>query len=635
MGAVYLAIDLTLDIPVAIKENLGGSDSYARQFRREGSVLAGLAHPNLPRVTDHFTTDEGGQYLVMDFIAGEDLRVMIKRFGRLPEDQVIKIGSSICDALTYLHEHKPTILHRDIKPGNIKVNPDGTVFLVDFGLVKVVQGSGATTTGAQSLTPGYAPPEQYGSGTDQRSDIYSLGATLYAALTGKIPEDGITRAMGNTRLTPISRQNPDVSNNLAAVIETALSIEPGNRFQSAADFKTALVENPTLPVTIVEASKEETTIPNADTRNSSSHNHSSHSRLRLFIILGGILLLFLVISAVFLLRPKSNQGYQILPPSSVPIMETGLPATSSPEPDDEILTSTLPIATAEIKPTVPLPVIVTPPGGGKGTIAFASDRDGKPQIFLLNLMDGSVQKITNLLDGACQPDWSPDGMRLIFISPCPTDQKTYRNSSLFLINLDGTGLKGLKTTPGGDFEPDWSPDGNKVIFTSLRDSKSYITGHIYSLDLSQEKATRLTSLNLAQRSARWSPDGNLIAYEDNRNNLPQIFTMGAAGNNAQPFTNIGESPAQHPAWSPNGTEIVYIQGDSSPGILTKSFVASVTKPNSINDLFRPAGNPSYSADGYWLVFESLGEIMMMTASGLNVTILTNSNAKDFDPSWQP
>ena len=109
MGAVYLARDLSLDISVAVKENLGGTDSFARQFRREGTVLAGLVHPNLPRVTDHFMSETGSQYLVMDFISGEDLREMIKRMGPLPEDLVLRVGITICSALTYLHTHQPPI----------------------------------------------------------------------------------------------------------------------------------------------------------------------------------------------------------------------------------------------------------------------------------------------------------------------------------------------------------------------------------------------------------------------------------------------------------------------------------------------------------------------------------------------
>src|SRR3990172_3583844 len=240
MGSVYHAIDENLSVDVAVKENLFTTEEYARQFRLEAVILANIRHPNLPRVSDHFVIAGEGQYLVMDFIEGEDLRQRMERIGVLPEDEAILIGAAMCDALSYLHTRKPSILHRDIKPGNVKISPDGHIFLVDFGLAKVVQGNQATTTGARAMTPGYSPPEQYGTArTDARTDVYSLGATLYAALTGIIPEDGLARAMENAQLTPLRKRNPNVSRRLASVIEKAMEVDPGDRFQSADEFKTA------------------------------------------------------------------------------------------------------------------------------------------------------------------------------------------------------------------------------------------------------------------------------------------------------------------------------------------------------------------------------------------------------------
>src|SRR3990172_3142832 len=196
MGSVYRAVDENLGVEVAVKENLFTTEEYARQFRLEAVILANLRHPNLPRVSDHFVIAGEGQYLIMDYIDGEDLRERMERIGVLPEDEVIKIGAAMCDALYYLHTRKPSILHRDIKPGNVKISPDGHIILVDFGLAKIIQGNQATTTGARAMTPGYSPPEQYGTArTDARTDVYSLGATLYAALTGIIPEDGLARAI--------------------------------------------------------------------------------------------------------------------------------------------------------------------------------------------------------------------------------------------------------------------------------------------------------------------------------------------------------------------------------------------------------------------------------------------------------
>ncbi|GAP06944.1 serine/threonine protein kinase, partial [Anaerolinea thermolimosa] len=240
MGAIYAAHDLTLNLKVAIKENFLPGEEHVRQFSLEANILATLRHPNLPRVTDHFTVPGSGQYLVMDYIEGTDLRQWMKNKGALEEVEVLKIGIEICNALIYLHTRQPPILHRDIKPGNVRLTPTGRVFLVDFGLAKRSLQGEKTTTGAQALTPGYAPPEQYGQGTDPRSDIYALGATLYAALTGMIPEDGLGRAMGSVELTPILHHKPHISPATARVIEKAMAVLPGDRYPSAQAFQLEL-----------------------------------------------------------------------------------------------------------------------------------------------------------------------------------------------------------------------------------------------------------------------------------------------------------------------------------------------------------------------------------------------------------
>jgi len=135
-----------------------------KQFTREAQILARLAHPNLPRVIDSFIIPDVGQYLVMDYVEGEDLQTMLGRLGRLPEPQVLSWISQICDALAYLHNQSSPIIHRDIKPGNIKIRSDGRAMLVDFGIAKVYNPTIATTMGARAFTPGYSPPEQYGTG---------------------------------------------------------------------------------------------------------------------------------------------------------------------------------------------------------------------------------------------------------------------------------------------------------------------------------------------------------------------------------------------------------------------------------------------------------------------------------------
>ena len=243
MGAVYYATDLTFSTPVAIKENLEVSPDAQKQFAREAGLLHQLRHPNLPRVTDYFSIPGQGQYLVMDYVEGDDLDQILARQGPIPEAQAVAWIGQVLDALDYLHCQN--VIHRDVKPANVKITPRGQVFLVDFGLAKVYDPALKTTTGARGVTPGYAPPEQYGTArTDARSDLYSVGATLYALLTGQQPSDALELVTGQAYLVPPSRLNPAISRHAEAVILRAMQTRPTDRFQAAAEFRAALAGQP-------------------------------------------------------------------------------------------------------------------------------------------------------------------------------------------------------------------------------------------------------------------------------------------------------------------------------------------------------------------------------------------------------
>ena len=246
MGAVYHATDLRFDAAVAIKENQVVTPESQKQFAREAGLLYRLHHPNLPRVIDHFSVPGQGQYLVMDYVAGEDLRQIGARRAPIPEAEAVDWIGQVLDALEFLHSQG--IIHRDVKPANVKITPEGQVFLVDFGLAKVYDPDQKTTVGARGITPGYAPPEQYGAGrTDARADIYSTGATLYSLLTGQAPADAFECLTGQGRLVPPRQLNTALSPEVEAAVLRAMQPRPDDRFQTAAEFRTALLKALDLP----------------------------------------------------------------------------------------------------------------------------------------------------------------------------------------------------------------------------------------------------------------------------------------------------------------------------------------------------------------------------------------------------
>ncbi len=259
MGAVYRAADQRLEGRVcALKEIRYDPDlppdalaQAQQQFYREASVLARLDHPNLPKVSDYFTTEGGQEYLVMDFVAGEDLRQLLeaeRRAGRmLDEQRVLRWAEQLCDALSYLHNQDPPILHRDIKPSNIKETPGGLVKLVDFGLVKLLATDDARTiTVLQGRgTIAYTPLEQYGGDTghtDIRSDIYALGATLYHLLTGQPPADARQRFLHPDSLIPPRALNPRVMPATERAILAAIAMHPDARPPTIEAFRQMLHE---------------------------------------------------------------------------------------------------------------------------------------------------------------------------------------------------------------------------------------------------------------------------------------------------------------------------------------------------------------------------------------------------------
>jgi len=670
MGAVYEAYDINLGVKVAVKENLFTTEEYARQFRREATILASLRHPNLPRVTDHFVIEGEGQYLVMDFIAGVDLRERLESEGSISEEEALPWFLAISDALTYLHSRKPPILHRDIKPGNIKIMPDGRAMLVDFGLAKVAEDGSTTSTGAKAMTPGFSPPEQYGTGrTDPRTDVYSLGATMYAILTAVIPEDAIQRAMGREKLTLIRKRNSEVSPGVAKVIEKSLAVHPDDRYQSIRNMAIALssssgASHPTVVRSYPYLERTRVASGKGVEADLVTRRYKPTGWLRRLpiLLLLVITLALIVVGATSVVPDLGPRLAALFAPSTAEPTSSDLqvtdtvevqptptsdfalfPTTPSPEVSEEpILAPTL-VGTA----TPTKPPTATPQGGGVGQIAYVSEKGGNPQIYLINVDGTGERQLTNRKEGACQPAWSSNGLQLVFTSPCQGEAEEYPGSSLWLISFDEEDNISdpipLQTLPGGggDYDPAWAPGGERIAFTSRRDGRPQV--YIMNLD-----GTGLVNLNqdLAyNRQPAWSPDGKQILFTTSRAGNNEIWVMPDYGGDEAPFSRSGGRDDSHADWSGDGELILFQRKIGHIPILV---AARFRDQGRIDFRICPEGRyagypmeePRWSPDGNWIVFETWPDgrnhnIAFITWSCTDFTEITNHPAEDFDPAWRP
>jgi serine/threonine protein kinase len=256
MGVVYEAYDATICRRVALKtlcsDVLNGpeTDSYVERLRREAQAAGRLTHPNIVAVYDFGEEPQAPgtragrvAYITMEFVEGRELQELLAAQGRLAVPDIVRIMGQLLDALEY--SHKNGVVHRDIKPSNIMLLEDGTVKVTDFGIARI-ESSTLTRAGAVMGSPSYMAPEQFlGVSVDARSDLYSAGVVLYELLAGEVPFPGsFSTAMHkvlNDTPTPISALNVHAPEGIDVLLGRALSKKPAGRFQSAAEFKQALL----------------------------------------------------------------------------------------------------------------------------------------------------------------------------------------------------------------------------------------------------------------------------------------------------------------------------------------------------------------------------------------------------------
>lgn len=241
MALVFMVQDLRESPPSTwalkqLRPQQKADPDVLKLFDQEADLLKGLSHRNIPQYRMRF--DEGGEaFLVLEFVSGRTLAEVLGRQGK-PADQgrVLQWSAQICDVLDYLHTRRPPIIYRDLKPDNLMVTDDDIVKVIDFGIARTFK-KGKTKDTVSIGTEAYAPPEQYGSGqTDERSDIYALGATMYHLLTNSYPPHA--RLPGAP--TSVNKINPLVSQQISEIVTRAMHKERSQRFQSAVEMKKAL-----------------------------------------------------------------------------------------------------------------------------------------------------------------------------------------------------------------------------------------------------------------------------------------------------------------------------------------------------------------------------------------------------------
>lgn len=403
-GAVYRVRDLRVPQNVfALKENVDPDQRSRRHFVFEGELLTRVDHPSLPRVyriIDNPTQDRA--YILMDYIEGSNLEQLRrqKRGRRFTLGEVLTLLNPIVEAITYLHSQQPPIVHRDIKPSNIIAPASGArAALVDFGIAKEFDQE-ATTTAIRHASPGYGAPEQYSAGTNPRTDVYGLGATLYALLTGTVPTDSFFRltqqlSKGKDPLPPVKELIPEIPEHVSSAIARAMALENGERFASIEEFWQALQDNSD---TLTEAPRA---LPHgsiryvpvsasgiAGGRDAGRVPASAHARRELIVMLALLLLALCVVlaSTLFLLAALRSRHGQVPPATTPGVVATHATATATatatPTPSPTPTRTPLPTATATLAASIPMLV-----SSYSGTL---NDRNG--DITTSMSLDGIVQQ---------------------------------------------------------------------------------------------------------------------------------------------------------------------------------------------------------------------------------------------------
>lgn len=659
-GSVFLANDNRLGgRQVAIKYFATAhmrpdeAAASAQLFQGEAHTLASLNHPNLAPVLDYFAVSDGW-VLVMGYVPGDSLANLQKRLGGpFGEEQVIEWSIELCNVLDYLHRQKPPLVFRDLKPSNIMRTPEGKVMLIDFGIVRTFK-EGQHQDTVQLGTPGYAPPEQYGGQTEPRSDLYSLGATMYVLLTGE-------RLTGGFAVPSVRERSAWVSPALDGLISRLTALRPQERPASAAAVRTELEQIRAMP-----PSGQVVAAPNAGTDSTMSYSGLGGTTPNPYQSTP---------DAPTMINPQLPPRQQQPQAQPAPQRQPTPTPYRQPTPDP-YGQPVAPVASRRSRGwLIPLLLLVLGGAGAAGyvfrTSIFGSGDQGgrvisnggeatttseaspdalagslivtsRPasstgayDLLEMQVTGGATRKIVSDHDDNAIADRRRSDGRLVFTHGVEQDGK--RVEQIFTINSDGSDEQQLTRAPGISRAPRWSPDGTRIAFESTRDQSDDNPRDIYVMDADGTNVKRITAEAGWQGGPAWSPDGTKLVFHAKTSEQYEIVLLELATGQQFNLAAIAGQDAFWPDWSPDGTSVAFMTGSANQTAIY-TVPATGGSPTQLTNLGAGINRwPRWSPDSKYLAFESerngRWQIYILSLADGTVRKVSDGTRNDRWPMW--
>ncbi len=658
MADVYQVLDQQRAVHLALKvlhSELAEDIKFLERFEQEAQTLEILQHPNIVRFYGLERLD-GMAVILMDYIDGLTLRkeIQISRAtGGMRPGRILQVLRPVCAALYYAHQMG--MVHCDIKPVNIMIHRNGTVFLTDFGIARMTEASAQAFFVAG--TPAYMAPEQItGHLPTPAVDIYALGVVLFEMLTGgQRPFTGESTEASATTTGSLSKKivweknhlpapsprsvNPSVAPALEAVALRCLERDPEKRYATALEMLQA------LEAAVKQDETDEATLSFQDFSDEILFAkevpapHAARRRIHpwwVAALLGALLLA--VTAFVALANPGRLNQPLLAPPGSTAVRSGQVTQVTAPQATRTQAPAPTSLPTATLLATltpVPQPTRL----GSSKWIAFISDRSGSPQVWIMNPMQPEDRRqLTNQPYGACQPAWAPDGQRIAFTTPCKGPSIYYPGATIKVVNLADLSITDLGLKSSGSFDPAWSPDGKTLAFTTIVLQKTVIQ----ALDLATGQVSTLATRGTKNSQPAWSPDSSHLLFitADNRYH-DALWLMRRVGDSQEIFND--SAVFSEPAFSPDGSQVLVTTNTGNNRPVLMLFERAAPNQPGVPLLSADDYNQhyaSFSPDGKWVVFWSdqskvSGEIMLASSDGKSMRPLTDNNERDFQPAWSP